>query len=84
MSTTKDLFDVHQFFSDGTNERVRQAVPAAESVTAAKHYTQCVGARLGTTVRVIITDASDAIVFEWIRDRGVVFPPLPAAAREVA
>jgi pyruvate kinase len=67
-------FNVVQFFSDGTYEQVRTNVEAAEAVTSAKHYTECVGAKLGTTVRVIITDDDDVIGFEWKRGKGVTFP----------
>ncbi len=70
-----DRFCVYQFFHDGTHERVREFVPAEEAVLTAKHYCTCVGAREGTTVRVIITDAGDFCVFDWIRGEGIVFPP---------
>ena len=42
---------------------------------AAIHYSTSVGAQIGTTVRVIITDGGDCIAWEWIRGQGVVFPP---------
>jgi len=67
-------FSVYQFFKDGSNERVRQFVPADEAVKAAHHYCNSVGARLGTTVRVIITDGGDCCCFEWLHGQGVVFP----------
>jgi len=68
-------FSVCQFFMDGSYEYVRRFVDAEEAVKASKHYTTSVGARIGTTVRVIITDAGDCIAFEWKRGEGVVFPP---------
>ena len=64
-----------QFFEDGTYEYVRRYVPLEEAVVAAKHYTSSVGARIGTTQRVIITDGGDSICFEWLREKGIVFPP---------
>jgi hypothetical protein len=67
-------FSVCQFFVDGSYEYVRRWVSAEEAMSAAKHYTTCVGARIGTTVRVIITDAGDCICFEWERGKGVTFP----------
>ncbi len=67
-------YSTFQFFADGTYECVREFVGAAEAVKAAAHYTTCVGAQIGTTVRVIITNGGDDCVFEWIRERGVVFP----------
>ena len=44
---------------------MRRNVGAEEAVKAAKHYTENVGARMGITKRVIITDGSDYICFEW-------------------
>ncbi len=68
-------YSVYQFFEDGTYERVRHGVDAESAVKAAKHYTDSVGAKLGTTTRVIITDGGDNTAFEWKRGEGVVFPP---------
>lgn len=67
-------FSVCQFFQDETYEYVRRFVSAEEAVTAAKHYCTSVGARLGTTVRVIITDGGDCTNFEWKFGEGVVYP----------
>lgn len=67
-------FSVCQFFPDGNYEYVRRFVSAENAMQAFKHYITCVGARLGTTVRVIITDGGDCINFEWKRGEGIVFP----------
>ncbi len=56
-------FSVYQFFPDGTYERVRQHVDAREAVEAARHYCSSVGARLGTTRRVIIEDGGGYCCF---------------------
>lgn len=68
-------YSVCQFFLDGTYEYVRRFVGAEEAVKAASHYSQSVGARLGTTCRVIITDGGDCTNWEWKFGEGVVFPP---------
>jgi hypothetical protein len=68
-------FSVCQFFNDGTHEYVRRFVAAEEAVTAARHYTSNVAARIGMTERVVITDGGDICVFEWKHGRGVVWPP---------
>jgi hypothetical protein len=68
-------FSVYQFFEDGSYEMVRQFVGPEEAVKAAKHYTTSVAARMGITVRVIITDGGDCTAFEWKYGEGVVFPP---------
>jgi hypothetical protein len=69
-----ETYNVVQFFEDGSYEYVRRNVPALEAVTAAKHYTTSVGARLGFTRRVIITDEDDFTNFEWKFGEGVTFP----------
>ena len=68
-------FSVYQFFEDDTSECVRRGVDAEEAVNAAHHYCNSVGARLGFTKRVIITDAGDFTNFEWRNGEGVVYPP---------
>jgi hypothetical protein len=67
-------FCVYQFFTDGSYERVRSFVPAEEAVKAARHYCACVGAKIGTTVRVTITDGGDFCVFEWKKGVGITWP----------
>lgn len=76
MSATE--FSVCQFFADDSYEYVRRFVPAEEAVSVAKHYTQSVGAQIGSTRRVIITDGGDHTVFEWKYGEGVTFPLLGA------
>lgn len=70
-----ELFNVVQFFPNGSYEYVRRGVPAEEAVKTAYHYSYSIGAQLGTTVRVIITDGGDSTNFEWRFGEGVVFPP---------
>ena len=67
-------FSVWQFFEDDTYERVRDHVGAEEALDASRHYCASVGARIGRTVRVIITDGGDCTCFEWVRGQGVTFP----------
>lgn len=69
-----ELFSVYQFFPDETSECVRQFAPVREAVDAAIHYSTSSGAKLGTTVRVIITDALDNCVWEWTHADGITFP----------
>jgi hypothetical protein len=68
-----ELFNVVQFFEDGSYEYVRKNVTANEAVSATQHYTTSIGAQLGTTVRVIITDMMDCIAFEWEKGK-IIFP----------
>lgn len=78
-----DLFSVWQFFEDESYEAVRQRVPAEEAVEAARHYSASVGAKIGTTQRVIITDDGDDTVFEWQFGKGVTFPPEAAGKQPI-
>lgn len=68
-------YSVCQFFPDKTYEYVRRFVGPEEAVTAAMHYATSVGARLGTTRRVIITSGADEIAWEWKFEEGITFPP---------
>ena len=67
-------FSVCQFFKDGTYEYVRRYVSAEEAFNAVKHYTTSIGAKLGITRRVIITDGGDCCCFEWQYEKGITFP----------
>ena len=73
----QELFNVVQFFEDGTYEYVRRNVTPAEAAKAAGHYCTSVGAKMGFTKRVIVTDMGDCVVFEWQYDKGVTFPTKP-------
>lgn len=70
-----ELFNVVQFFPDGSHEYVSRNVGPEEAVTTAKSYTERPAAVLGVIARVIITDADDFCVFEWKRGEGVTYPP---------
>ncbi len=66
-------YSVCQFFPDGGYEYAVRYVDAETAVTKAKMLTESVGARIGTTVRVIITDGGDCTNFEWTFGKGVTF-----------
>lgn len=72
---TDGEFSVCQFFADGNYEYVRRFVSDEEAVLTAITYSTNVAAKLGTTVRVIITDGGDMTNWEWKRGEGIVFPP---------
>jgi hypothetical protein len=67
-------FSVYQFFPDGFYERVLAFVSDAEAVHGAAKLCRSVGAKIGTTQRVIITDGGDYTVFEWRFGLGITFP----------
>lgn len=72
-----ETFNVYQFFSDDNYEEVRSNVNAAEAMKAFVFYTSSVGAKIGTTKRVIVTDKGDCINAEWVHGQGLVYPPPP-------
>jgi hypothetical protein len=74
--TNENEYSVYQFFKDGSYERVRHFVSANDAVHAADYLSMSVGAQVGTTIRVIITDALDCVCFEWLHGKGVVFPTI--------
>ena len=59
--------------SDETYEYVKRLVDAEQAVMIAKRLTESVGARIGTTRRIIITDGGDYTVFEWSSARASRF-----------
>jgi hypothetical protein len=68
------MFSVCQFFPDGRYEYVCRNVTAKKAFDVFKGYTQSVGARIGTTVRVIITDGGDCTAAEWKFREGLTYP----------
>jgi hypothetical protein len=66
-------FSVCQFFEDDTFEYVRRFVAPQEAVDTFMRYINTVGARLGTTKRVIITDGGDCVNAEWVFGKGITF-----------
>jgi hypothetical protein len=72
---TRPQYSVVQFFPDGSYEYVARWIMPEAAVRLAKRITETIGAKLGTTTRVIITDGGDSTVFEWQHGRGVTFPP---------
>lgn len=71
---TPDRFAVYQFFADDTNECIGESLDAQNAVLLARRYCRSLGAKLGTTRRVIIADSGDCTVFEWQHGKGVTFP----------
>ena len=72
-----DEFSVCQFFRDGSYEYVVRNVGPERAVKTAHHYCHSVGAKIGTTTRVIITDGGDCTCFEWKHGEGVTFGLAP-------
>jgi hypothetical protein len=71
---TEETFNVVQFFTDDSHEYVLRRVPAQVAVQKAHSLATSVGAQIGTTKRVIVTDTGDLTNLDWINGKGLVFP----------
>lgn len=69
-----DLYSVVQFFPNNMWERAMHEVPAEDALRHATHLATSVGAKIGTTRRVIITDAGDDTIWQWDYGKGLVWP----------
>lgn len=67
-------FSVYVFFPNDEYMRELSFVDAKTAVEKACSLTKTIGARLGTTKQVMITDGDDNCVFLWRSGEGVVFP----------
>lgn len=77
----EETFSVVQFFKDGSNERIAESISLIGATYKFRNYINTVGARIGTTVRVIITDGGDSTVAEWIFGKGITYPEAAAGKR---
>lgn len=69
-----ELFNVFQFFVDGSQEKVAELVPARQAVETVRNLITSLGAQMGTTKRVIITDTGDLTNLEWVYGLGITYP----------
>jgi hypothetical protein len=67
-------YSVVQFFANQTYRYVLRYVTALHAMQAAELLIESVDARVGSTRRVIITDADDFTNFEWKFGEGVTYP----------
>jgi hypothetical protein len=72
-------YKVWAFFRDGTHYLIADGLGTEAAVECAKRQTQTVGARLGTTKRIIIEDCGGFTSFEWQFKKGVTYPKLGAS-----
>lgn len=69
-----ELFNVCQFFEDGSYEYVRRHVGPETALQAFTMYTNNPASKIGITQRVIITDSGDCTNMEWKFGEGITFP----------
>lgn len=78
----KETFCVYQFFyNDLGYEKVAQYVSAEEAIRIYNGLVSSLGAKMGTTEKIIITDMWDLTVLEWCFGKGIVFPPEVTSAK---
>lgn len=75
MTDARNEYSVCQFFADDSYEYLGRYLSAEDAVRMAVQAIRSVGARLGTTRRVIITDGGDFTNWEWKYGEGIVYPP---------
>jgi len=71
-------YKVWIFFRDGTHWLSADNLETGAAVECAFRQTQTLGAKLGTTRRVIIEDCLGHTSFEWQFKKGVTFPKVGA------
>ena len=70
-----EFFSVVGFFADGAgHEYMRVHLNAVDAVRTAHRYALSPAADAGVLERVMIVDARDYAVFEWVRGQGVTWP----------
>lgn len=74
IGSTEGEFSVAVFYSNDTHEYTRRWVSPKEAFENFLHHCQSVGAKLGYSQRVIITDGLDFTNMEWKWKDGIVFP----------
>lgn len=71
---TEGEFSVCQFFVDDSYEYTDRFVDIETAMKSANSLSHSVGAKIGTTKRVIITDGGDCVCLEWQYGKGLVYP----------
>jgi len=67
-------FSVCQFFADDSYEYLIRYTSIDDAMARFKSTCNSVGAKIGTTKRVILTDVGDSINLEWEHGKGITFP----------
>lgn len=67
-------FSVCQFFANDSYTYEERYVTPEQALATFRQLTGSVGAKIGTTKRVIITDGGDCINMEWEHGKGITYP----------
>jgi hypothetical protein len=71
---SKNEFSVYWWDINGVCTDELRFVSAQDAVDRASFLAHGPGAKIGVISRIIITDGLDLTCFEWLKDKGVVFP----------
>ena len=74
-------YSVCEFFADDTHAYASRFVSMQQAVEQAMQLTRNVGARIGATTRIIVTDGGDDTVLEWQYGKGITWPTAEDLAR---
>lgn len=71
-----ELFNVVQFFPDDTTDYISRNVTIEEALRVAHDYIrpERPANKLGIIRQLIITDAGDQTVFQYVAGKGIIFP----------
>ena len=78
-----EQFAVLLFLNDGRRRYMGRFISAQEASRTFEFCTHSIDARVGRTVRVVVTDRHDCVLREWKFRQGATFPPLDSTATPV-
>jgi len=78
-----DLFNVVQFFEDGSSDYIRRNVGPEEAMTTLGDYSRRPAAKIGIIKRLVVTDDGDCCNAEWKYGEGFTYPPELVALQKI-
>lgn len=78
----EEHFNVVLFYHDGSYNYLKRWLGPEEALHLFRQAIISIGARLGIIEQVMITDGGDFCNMQWIRGKGIVFPPQESPVTE--
>ena len=72
----KKEFSVYWWSADGSQHEELRFVDVDTAMNRVMTLVKGPASKLGLVARVIITDGGDFTCFEWLKDKGLVYPPI--------
>jgi len=79
---SENEFSVYWWYENGHYQSV-QYIPAEAAIKKSLNLVEGDQCKAGLITRIIVTDDGDCIAFEWLKDKGVVFPTPPATKERI-